>query len=66
MSGTSIMEGLVDHEKTGIERIILIPEEPSRFGIGLEQPVDALGPLPRCLAHALGGAPRRIENWLLG
>jgi len=66
MSGTSIMEGLVDHEKTGIERIILIPEEPSRFGIGLEQPVDGLGPpapLPRSCAWR---APRRIENWLFG
>ena len=51
--------GFVDDEQIGVERIVLILAEASRFGIDLQQPVNGLGLLPRCLAHALGGAARR-------
>ena len=51
--------GFVDNEEIGVERVVLILAEAARLGIGLKQPVDGLGLLPRCLAHAFGGAARR-------
>ena len=50
--------GFVDHEKIGIERVVLILPKSPRLRIDLQKPMDGFGLLPGRLAHALRGASR--------